>query len=122
MAIGVTLAGLGVAAVGLLGLVAPGRLVDGLAGWPILTRLSTTVVLRVGFGAVFISGAADCRFPAFVLALGIGELASALALLVLGSRRLEGFVAWWLAKSHAFVRRWCSGALAIGLVIAYAGG
>jgi hypothetical protein len=117
----VSLSGVAVALVGLLGVAAPARLTHLLAEWPAWTRLSATVGLRLGFGIVFLAAASDCRVPALVRLVGVAEFVGVVVLLVLGSERLGRFVAWWLAKPHAFVRRWCAAALAFGVLLIYAG-
>jgi hypothetical protein len=117
----VTLAGLAVAAIGLLGVAAPAALVDLLGRWRVLTRLPLILGLRVGFGILFLLAAPHCRLPDFVRVVGALELAAAPVLLVAGAERLEGFVSWWLQRSPAFVRYWCSAALAFGILLACAG-
>jgi hypothetical protein len=56
-----------------------------------------------------------------VRAIGVLEFVAAVVLLGMGSARLQRFVAWWLERPPSFVRYWCSGALAFGILIAYAG-
>jgi hypothetical protein len=121
LAIIVSLAGVAVAAIGLLGVAAPGQLTHLLAGWRGLTSLPVTVALRLGFGALFLLAAPYCRLPDFVGVIGVLEFAGAAVLLALGSARLHRFVAWWLGRPALFVRAWCSAALAFGLLLAYAG-
>jgi hypothetical protein len=117
----VSLAGVAVAAIGLLGAAAPGQLTKLLAGWRGLTALPVTVVLRVGFGTLFLVAAPHCRLPDFVRMIGVLEFAGAAVLLVLGPARLHGFVAWWLERRPLFIRAWCSAALAFGVLLVYAG-
>jgi hypothetical protein len=121
LAVIVSLTGLAVAAIGLLGVAAPATLIDLLTRWRVLTRLPVTLGLRVGSGILFLVAAAHCRLPDIVRAVGILELVGATVLLVAGSARLQGFVAWWLQRSPAFVRCWCAGALAFGILLAYSG-
>jgi hypothetical protein len=121
LAVIVSLAGLSVAAIGLLGVAAPATLIELLARWRFLTRLPVTIGLRVGVGIFFLAAASDCRLPELVRAVGILELLGAAVLLAAGPERLRNFVAWWLQRSPAFVRYWCSGALAFGILLVYAG-
>ena len=121
MALIVSLTGLAVAAIGLLGLAAPARLIDLLARWRVLTRLPVTLGLRFAFGILFLVAASDCRLPDLVRLVGILELFGVTVLLAAGPKRLEDFVAWWLQRSPAFVRYWCAGALAFGILLAYSG-
>lgn len=117
----VSLVGVAVAGVGLLGLASPVRLESLVARWRVLTRLPVTVSLRIGFAILFLSAAPLCRLPDLVRLVGILEVAGALTLLVLGSARLQRFVEWWLEQPPAFVRSWGCGALAFGGLLAYAG-
>ena len=117
----VSLVGIAVAGVGLLGLISPVRLQGLVARWRVLTRLPVTASLRIGFAILFLAGAPQCRLPNLVRLVGILEVAGALTLLALGSARLQRFVAWWLEQPLTFARRWCSAALLFGLSLVYAG-
>ena len=121
LAVFVSLAGVAVAAIGLLGLAAPGQLTDLLARWRILTGFPVTVALRVGFGTLFLVAAPHCRLPDVIRPIGVLEFAAAVLLLGLGSGRLQRFVAWWLERTPSFVRCWCSAALGFGILLATAG-
>jgi hypothetical protein len=121
MALIVSLAGMAVAAIGVLGMAAPGQLVHLLGRRRFLTLLPVTVALRIGLGALFLVAAPDCRLPDLVRAMGVLEIAGAIVLLVLGPGRLRRFVDWWLARPPSFVRGWCSAALVFGVLIVYAG-
>lgn len=117
----VSLAGLAVAAIGLLGVAAPATLTRFLGNWRVLTRLPVTFTLRIVFGCVFVLAASDCRLPSLVRLVGFLEFGGAAALLVLGAVRLEGFVEWWLQRPASFVRYWCVAAFALGILLLYAG-
>ena len=54
MAVLVSLAGIAVAGIGLLGVAAPNQLASLLARWRVLIGLSVTLALRLGFGALFV--------------------------------------------------------------------
>jgi hypothetical protein len=121
LAVAVSLAGIVVAAIGLLGLAAPGQLTGLLARWRILTAFRVTVALRLAFGTLFLVAAPYCRLPDVVRMVGVIELAGAVVLLALGSDRLRRFVAWWLERRPPFVRYWCSAAFSFGILLVYAG-
>ena len=121
MALIVSLTGIAVGAIGLLGVIAPSQLTHLLARWRVLTRLPVTVTLRMGLGALFLFAAPYCRLSDVVRIIGVLELAAAVVLLGLGSGRLQRFVTWWLERPPSFVRYWCSGALAFGILLVYAG-
>jgi hypothetical protein len=121
MSLWVVLSGLAVAAIGLLGLVLPRRLVEILARFRFLTGLPVTVGVRLGFGALFVAAAPACRLPECVRLIGFLELAGGLVLIALGAERLRRFVEWWLARTPSFVRCWCLAAVVFGIALAYAG-
>ena len=121
MAFLVSLAGVGVAGIALLGIATPSQLANLLARWRVLTGIPVTLALRLGFGTLFVLAAPSCRFPGFVRLIGVLELSGAVALVVSGAARLQRFVEWWLARPPSFVRYWCLAALAFGVLLAYAG-
>ena len=117
----VSLVGLAVAAIGLLGVVAPTRLRRILSRQRILTGLPVTLAVRFVTGTLFVAAAADCRAPVLVRLIGLLEFGGAVGLLGLGGERLGRFVEWWLARSSSFVRYWNFGAMTLGTLILYAG-
>ncbi len=121
LAVAVSLAGIAVAAIGLLGIVAPIQLTKLIANRRILTGLPMTFGLRVGFGTLFLFAAPYCRLPDLVRLLGVLELSGAAVLLVLGAARLQRFVEWWLERPSAFVRSWCLAVVTFGMLLVSAG-
>ncbi len=117
----VSMAGFSVAAIGLLGVVSPRRLVAFLSRWTFLTGLPLTIAVRTCFGSLFVFAAPYCRLPELVRAVGVLEWLGVGVLLILGPARLGGFVGWWLERSPSIVRIWCSAALALGVVLIFAG-
>jgi hypothetical protein len=117
----VSLAGLAIAGIGLLGVTAPTNLTRLLSNWRVATRLPVTFALRIVFGSIFVIAAPDCRLPTLVRLIGFLEFGGAAVLLGLGVGRLERFVEWWLQRPSSFVRYWCLGAFALGVVLLYAG-
>jgi hypothetical protein len=117
----VSLVGLAIGGIGLLGVVAPASLVRLLNNWRVVTSLPVTVVIRILSGFIFVVAAPDCRLPTVVRVIGFIEFGSAAVLLALGAGRLERFVEWWLRRPAWFVRYWCFGAFALGILLLYAG-
>ena len=117
----VSLVGLAVAGIGLFGVVAPANLRRLLRNWRVTTRLPVTFAVRILCGSIFVIAAPDCRLPTVVRLIGFLEFGSAAVLLGLGAGRLERFVEWWLQRRSSFVRYWCLGAFALGVVLVYAG-
>jgi hypothetical protein len=118
----VSLIGLAVAGVGLLGIAAPSRFTRTLDDWRVLTGLPVTFAVRIVTAAIFLVAAPDCRIPTLVRLIGFLEAGGAAVLLGLGAERLRRFVEWWLERSPAFVRCWCLGAFTLGIALLYAGG
>ena len=117
----VSLVGLAVAAIGLLGVVAPIRLTRLLNSQRVLTGLPVTFAVRIVTGSIFVVAAPDCRVPTLVRLIGLLEFGGAVVLLGLGGEHLGRFVKWWLERSSSFVRYWSLGALTLGTLILYAG-
>ncbi len=117
----VSLIGLVVAGIGVLGVVAPIKLKGLLDGQRVLTRLPVTLAVRIITGSIFVIAAADCRLPTLVRLVGLLEFGGAAVLLGLGGERLGRFVEWWLARPPSFVRYWCLAAFTFGAVLLYAG-
>ena len=117
----VSLAGLVVAGIGFLGVVAPANLTRLLGNWRVVTTLPVTFALRIVSGSIFVIAAPDCRLPTLVRLIGFIEFGGAAVLLGLGARRLERFVEWWLQRPSSFVRYWCLGASGLGILLLYGG-
>lgn len=117
----VSLNGLAVAGIGLIGVLAPDTLRRLLGDWRVMTSLPVTVVIRILFGCIFVAAASDCRLPTVVRLVGFLEFAGAAVLLGLGSQRLERFVEWWVQRPSTFVRCWCLGACGLGALLVYGG-
>jgi hypothetical protein len=121
-AILVSLCGVAIGGVGLLGVVAPTVLTRLLSRWRVVIRLPVTFALRIIFGSIFVIAAPDCRLPSVVSFIGWFEFGFALVLLGSGAERLDRFGDWWLQQPRSFVRRWCLlGGTPIGVVLVYAG-
>jgi hypothetical protein len=121
LAILVSLAGFGVAGIGLLGVAAPTKLTRLLDNRRVLIGFPVTLAFRIVFGAIFVIAAPDCRLPTLVRLVGFLEFGGAVVLLGLGAGRLERFGEWWLQRPSSFVRYWCLGAFALGIALLYAG-
>ena len=61
MAVLVSLAGIGVAGIDLLGVAAPNQLASFIARWRVLIGLPVTLALRLGFGTLFVVAAPSCH-------------------------------------------------------------
>ena len=117
----VSLLGAAIAAIGLLGVASPSRLLGWIGRLPPPRRLAIAVGVRLTLGAVLLLAAEDCRLPQLVRAVGIIAIAAAAALAALGPRRFEAFVDWWLRRPAPIIRSWAGVAVAFGALLLYAG-
>ncbi len=121
MAIGVTLLGVVITMVGATGLIIPSRLTCWIGRMPPSIRFKTAVVIRLVIGVYCVVAAPQCRQPVVVMAVGILALVAALTIAVLGQRRLDAFVGWWLGQSAALIRLSSLCAVAFGVLLVVAG-
>ena len=96
--------GLLVVLIGLLGLVAPGRFRAMLAGATSQTRYLAAIYLRVGMGVLLWIVADQLRFSYVMRIIAAISLFAAVAILIMGSERLNRLVNWWLARSDGLLR------------------
>jgi len=121
MVVIVTVLGMLIAAIGLMGVVTPRTfiaLVQYLRG-PV--RYWFAVSIRLVLGVVFLAVAPDCRAPIVVRAIGVVSIAAAFGIIVLGTARLDRFIEWLLGRPLPYVRLWANGAIAFGALLIYAG-
>lgn len=121
MAILVSILGVLAAAVGLIGLAQPRRIINLINYWEGPTRFRLAIAVRLVLGVVLLVVASDCRLPAVVTALGVIAIVAAVAILIVGQHRLDSFIAWWLARSPAVIRVSMLFALAFGVLLIYVG-
>lgn len=106
--------------IGALGFFSPAGLTRFLSIWEPGRRLYAAVIFRILFGVVLLLAAPECRFPIVVGVTGLVALVAAVVLGVVGARRFESFVQWWLARPAAFIRAWAGVATAFGGLLIYA--
>jgi hypothetical protein len=119
MAFLVTLFGLIIAAVGVVGMVRPAQLVAGMLNWPAAVLLAVAVAVRLVLGIVFILAAPSCRLPRVMYALGIVALFAALVVLLLGPDRVQSLVQWWSGQPSQVVRATYAGTVLFGAFLVY---
>ena len=121
MAVIVTVLGVLIAAIGLMGVMIPRILIALVQHWRGPVRFWFAVSIRLVLGVVFLAVAPDCRAPIVIRAIGVVSVAAALGMIVLGTARLDRFIEWWLGRPLPYVRLWASGAIAFGALLIYAG-
>ena len=107
---------------GILGAASPDRLKSLVGRWRGQSRLWTAVLVRVVLGVALIIAAPSCRLPVVVTAIGILALIAAVVIPLLGQRRFDRFIDWWLGCRAVVVRAWSLAAMVFGGVLIYAAG
>ncbi len=102
-------------------LVAPSSLKQLLSIFAKKGVLHVAVALRVAIGVVFIIAAPDTRWPTFVGIVGVVVILAGMALVFIGTQRVERFVVWWLDKPDGVLRSWAVLGGAFGALILLAG-
>ena len=112
--------GLFLAAVGLVGVVAPSYILE--IGRSLLTPMSLYVVaaFRIAVGVVLLLVAANSRLPVVVRILGIVIILAGVFTLSLGVERSRAILDWWSSQGELFMRLCLAGPLVVGLFIVYA--
>ncbi len=120
MAIIVTILGVVLCAIGLIGTVQPRRLVAVVEHWSSPARYRTAVLIRFLLAVILVRAAPTSRLPDVVLILGAVTFVAAVALLLMGRARLDALVGWWLARPGT-IRPAAIFAAALGALLVYAG-
>ena len=121
MAILVSILGVLATVIGVMGLAQPQRMIAIVEYWDGPTRFRVAVVVRLIFGVTFLVVAPDCRLPIVVHTLGSIAILAAAVILMVGQRRLDLFIGWWLTRRPAVIRMSALFAFALGVLLVYAG-
>ncbi len=121
MAVLVSIVGALAAVVGLMGLANPKVIVNLVKYCEGPMRFRLAVGVRLVMGVVFLIAAPACRLPVVVQVLGVIAIVAAFVLLIVGQKRLDTFITWWLSRPPAVVRVAALFALAFGALLIYAG-
>ncbi|HJU49946.1 MAG TPA: hypothetical protein VJ575_04265 [Pseudogulbenkiania sp.] len=109
-----------VAGLGVLGLVAPGRLLTLMRIFQRPGGLYWAAGIRLLLGGALVLASAATRFPVLLWWLGWFIVVSGLVTPLFGQARLARLLDWWAAQRALFMRLWTLLALAIGLELVYA--
>ena len=112
--------GLLIAAVGLVGVVAPSYILE--IGRSLLTPMSLygVAAFRIGFGVVLLLVAANSRLPTALRVFGIAIILAGVFTLFLGVERSGAILDWWSGQGPLFMRLSLAAPLVMGLFIVYA--
>ena len=109
-----------VAALGLLGLISPPRLLDIVRHFQSQAGLYAAAALRMVLGVALFSSAPTSRAPRTIRILGVIILVAGMVTPLFGMERLRGLIDWWSARGLVFMRVWAIFALVFGIFLAYA--
>ena len=114
----VVLLGASIAFLGLAGVVSPVRFRRSLTLLSANTRYVLAIVVRISLGGLLWWLAEDLRHPTVMRVLAAIAIVAAVFVLLLGPRRLDRLVDWWLAKPDGLMRvsMLCAGAFGAYLV------
>ena len=121
MAVMVSILGVVMVAIGVLGVVQPQRLVDFVTYFRRPTRFRIAILVRLVLGIVLLIAAPSCRWPVVVQVVGVIAIVAAVVILACGQKRLDTFIAWWVTRPPAVMRVSALFALAFGALLFYAG-
>ncbi len=88
--------------------------------WRGQPRFLFAVIIRVVFGALLLSEAANLKFPLAVKIIGAITILAAVVLLLVGQERMDRFIDWWLKQSDKLLRVSSVLAIAFGAFFIYA--
>ena len=111
---------LGIAAMGVLGLIAPDRLVRFIRSGQTTAGLYFATALRLVLGVALFSAASSSKAPGLLLIVGIVFIVTGLATPFIGIERFRAVLDGWSALGSGFIRAWACYLLVLGLLLAYA--
>jgi len=104
---------------GLAILIFPVQFRNVLNKWTGQPRFLFAVIIRVLFGALLLSEAANLKFPLAMKIIGAISILAAVVLLLIGQERMDRFIDWWMRMSDNVLRFWSIFAFAFGAFLIY---
>jgi len=120
VAIIVSILGVLITLIGVMGIAKPQRLIYLVEHWHGPTRFWVAIVVRVLLGVALLAVAPACRLPMLVRIIGVISIVAAMGILIFGRARLDSFIRWWLMRP-ALMRLSATVAVAFGVLLVYAG-
>lgn len=121
MSVMVSILGVVMVAIGVLGVVQPHRLVDFVTYFRRPTRFRIAILVRLILGVALLIAAPYCRWPLVVQLIGMIAILAAVVILACGQKRLDTLIAWWVTRPPAVMRVSALFALGFGALLVYAG-
>ncbi len=109
-----------VAALGVVGLISPMRLLEIARHFQSQVGLYAAAALRVVLGLALFFAAPASRAPKILRILGIIVLVAGLFTPLIGVERAHRLMDWWSTQGAVFMRVWAALALGFGFFLAYA--
>ena len=119
MKILITLFGVLICLAGLAILIFPVQFRNAMNKWTGQPRFLFAVIIRVLFGALLLSEAANLKFPLAMKIIGAISILAAVVLLLIGQERMDRFIDWWMRMSDNVLRFWSIFAFAFGAFLIY---
>jgi len=111
--------GILIAVAGLFGAFSPARFRRSLGSWSSQSRFWFAVLIRLIMGAVLLLVADELRFSFAMKILGGISVAAGIGVLLMGRRRLDSLVNWWLSRPDSLMRLSTALAAAFGVFLIY---
>ena len=108
-----------IAALGALGIAAPGRLVAVVRSFETPAGLYAAAALRLALGIALFVAAPDSRAPNVIRILGVLIFIAGLATPFFGLERIRKLLDWWSNRGSLFLRLWSGIACGFGVWLAY---
>lgn len=119
MKILITLFGVLICLAGLAILIFPVQFRNAMNKWTGQPRFLFAVIIRVLFGALLLSEAANLKFPLAMKIIGAISILAAVVLLLIGQQRMDRFIDWWMRMSDNLLRFWSIFAFVFGAFLIY---
>ncbi len=116
----ITLFGVLICLAGLAILIFPVQFRNAMNKWTGQPRFLFAVIIRVLFGALLLSEAANLKFPLAMKIIGAISILAAVVLLLIGQERMDRFIDWWMRMTDNVLRVWSVLAIAFGALFIYA--
>ena len=104
---------------GLTILILPEKFKNIMNRWTGQPRFLFAVIIRVLFGALLLSEAANLKFPLAMKVIGAISILAAVVLLLIGQERMDRFIDWWMRMSDNLLRFWSIFAFVFGAFLIY---
>ncbi|MFA5410400.1 MAG: hypothetical protein WC321_00870 [Candidatus Omnitrophota bacterium] len=82
-------------------------------------RIYIAGILRILFGVLLLSSAAESRLKIFLMVLGVLAIIGGSLIFILKPAKLQAAINWFDKKSPVFIRLWGGVALALGAILVY---